>query len=151
MIKLGQLLIIIICAGVGLSYMGYFDKPEDRVQSFAEAYNRQDVNEIISMLDTPEVNQLKSTLKLTGAISNAIVGIDVVSLLLDFLPLSEDLLGYTGSRMYIETLSSESDLLRTEATVHTKVITEFENNREEENLVFHLKKKDRIWYITDIQ
>ena len=149
--RLGQLLIILICAGVFLSYMGYFEKPEDRVQEFSEAYNRQDIKKMISMIHHPEVDQIKNTFNFTGAISSALLGVDVVDLLINFMPLSEELLGYTGSRMYIDVQSSESDLLRTEAIVYAKVKTEYEGVSEEEHLVFYLKKKDRLWYITDIK
>ncbi|ANU17894.1 hypothetical protein BBI11_13005 [Planococcus maritimus] len=149
--RLGQLVIILICAGVFLSYMGYFEKPEDRVQEFSEAYNRQDIKKMISMIRHPEVDQINNTFNFAGAISNALLGVDVAELLINFMPLSEELLGYTGSRMYIDVQSSESDLLRTEAVVHAKVKTEYEGVSEEENLVFYLEKKDRLWYITDIK
>lgn len=61
------------------------------------------------------------------------------------MPISEDLLGYTGSRMHAEIQSTDMDFLRNNATVHTSISTESENNTLVENLVFQLKKKDRDW------
>ncbi|MEL3970798.1 hypothetical protein AAEO50_00760 [Rossellomorea oryzaecorticis] len=144
-------LVAMVCAGVFLSYMGYFEKPEDRVDAFMDAYNRQDINKMFNMVKNPEVDKMKSALKFTGSISKAVLGVDVAELLIDFLPISEDVLGYKGSRMYAVVKGSEMDLLRTEAKVYAEVKTESKNDSEIQNLVFHLKKKDRIWYITDVR
>lgn len=149
--KFGTIMVVIICAGVFLSYMGYFDKPEDRVNDFLAAFNRQDMKEMISMVDNPEVDKIKATLNFAGAISNSVLGVDVSQLLLDFLPISEDLIGYKGARMYADIKSTNMDMFHTDAKVYAVVTTDSNNKRKDENLVFFLKKENRSWYITDIQ
>ncbi|QHE63331.1 hypothetical protein FHE72_21835 [Rossellomorea vietnamensis] len=144
-------LVVMVCAGVFLYYMGYFAKPEERVNAFVDAYNHQDMNKMFEMVKNPEVDKIKSALKFTGSISEAVLGINVAELLIDFLPISEDLLGYKGSRMYAEITGSEMDILRTEATVYAEVKTESNQSNEIQNLVFYLKKVDRTWYITDVK
>ncbi|MFT9817784.1 hypothetical protein [Lysinibacillus sp. NPDC056185] len=151
MIKWKFIVIIIVCGGIFLSYMGYFDKPEDCIDDFFDAYNQQDVRKMLEIIDNPEVSKIKSVLSFTGVISDALVGVDMGELLLDFMPISEDLLGYTGSRMHADIQSSEMDFLRNRATVHVRVMTESDDKSSVDNLLFKLKKKDRKWYITDVQ
>ncbi|MCA1055204.1 hypothetical protein LCM10_09410 [Rossellomorea aquimaris] len=146
-------LVVMVCAGVFLTYMGYFAKPEDRVNAFVDAYNHQDMNAMFEMVKNPEVDKMKSVLKFTGSISEALLGVNVSELLVDFLPISEDVLGYKGSRMHAEITGSDMDLLRTEATVHAEVRTESsesDQSSEIQDLVFYLMKIDRVWYITDV-
>ena len=149
--RFGGILVLLIFFGIVLSYLGYFDKPEDRVNSFLDAYNRQDLTGMMDMIDNPEVDKLGNALGLTGTISEALLGVNVADLLVDFMPLSEDLMGYEGSRMFAKINSVDMDLLRTEAKVYADVTAKFENESEQESLVFYLKKKDRNWYITDVQ
>ena len=121
------------------------------MNSFLDAYNRQDLTGMMEMIDNPEVDKLQNALGLTGTISEALLGVNVADLLVDFMPLSEDLMGYEGSRMFAQIKSVDMDLLRTEAKVYADVTAKFENESEQDSLVFYLKKKDRNWYITDVQ
>ncbi|OZT12905.1 hypothetical protein CHN50_07625 [Priestia aryabhattai] len=151
MFKWKKILLIVVCAGVFLFYMGYFNKPEDKVNDFVSAYNHQNVRAMIGMFDNQEVNQMKSAMSFAGKISEATLGIDASELLMDFLPISESLLGYTGSRMDAYIQSTDMDLLHSEAKVYTQISISEDEATENENIIFFLKKKDREWYITDIQ
>ena len=151
MTRFRGIFLLLIFFGIVLFYLGYFDKPEDRVNSFLDAYNRQDLTGMMEMIDNPEVDKVENALGLTGTISEALLGVNVADLLVDFMPLSEDLMGYEGSRMFAQIQSVDMDLLRTEAKVYADVTAKFENESEQDSLVFYLKKKDRNWYITDVQ
>ena len=106
---------------------------------------------MMEMMIIQRSDKLENALGLTGTISEALLGVNVADLSVDFMPLSEDLMGYEGSCMFAQIKSVVLDLLRTEAKVYADVTTKFENESEQESLVFYLKKKDRNWYITDIQ
>ena len=67
--KIGTTVVLLIFVGVVIAYLGYFEKPEDRVNSFVDAYNRQDLAGMIEMVDNPEVDEIKSVLNFTGMIS----------------------------------------------------------------------------------
>ncbi len=43
------------------------------------------------------------------------------------------------------------DLLHSEAKVYKQILISEDEATENENILFFLKKKDREWYITDIQ
>jgi hypothetical protein len=143
--------IFIVCAGVFLYYFGYFEKPEDRVEDFIEAFNNNDLREMMDMIDNPDVNQLKSGLGFIGTLSDAILGVDMYELLLDFLPISEGLLGSDGMNMNVYDVHSvDMDILRTEATVVVEVEVESDGGYEMELWEVDLEKKDREWIIKDI-
>ena len=143
--------VIIICAGVFLYYLGYFEKPEDRVEEFIEAINNKDLREMMDMMDNPEVRQVKSSLGLIGTLSDSILGIDMSELLLDFLPISESVLGSDGMNMYLSDVRSvDMDILRTEATVVVEVDVESDYDEETEVWEVELEKQDHEWMIKDI-
>ena len=151
MFNLKFLGVIIICAGVLLYYFGYFEKPEDRVEDFIEAVNNNDLREMIGMIDNPDINKMENGLSLVGTLSDAILGIDMSELLLDFLPISESLLGSDGMNMYLyDVYSVDMDILRTEAIVVAEVEIEIDGSNETELWEVELEKKDREWIIKDI-
>lgn len=132
--------------------MDYFDKPETKVQEFADARNDQDVEGMLDILDSPEIDQLKRTMKITGKISEALVGMDVTDMLLDVFPLMKEFTDRDGApHMSVDVQEVESNLSRSEAQVYGNVTYETEEETEEVKTVFYLHKNNRTWYISDFE
>src|SRR5699024_11592234 len=105
--------ILIICLIAGVLavavYLGYFDKPEAKVQEFTDAHNDQDVERMLEILDSAEIDQLKGTMKITGKISEALVGMDVTDILLDVFPLMKEFADMDGAPyMYVDVQDRKS-------------------------------------------
>lgn len=148
--------ILIICLIAGVLavpfYLGYFDKPEAKVQEFTDAHNDQDVERMLEILDSAEIDQLKGTMKITGKISEALVGMDVTDILLDVFPLMKEFADMDGAPyMSVDVQEVKTNLSKNDAQVYGDVIYETEKEREEVKAVFYLHKKDRSWYISDFE
>lgn len=132
--------------------MDYFDKPETKVQEFTDARNNQDIEGMLDILDSPEIDQLKRTMKITGKISEALVGMDVIDMLLDVFPLMKEFTDRDGApHMSVDVQEVESNLSRSEAQVYGNVTYETEEETEEVKAVFYLHKNNRTWYISDFE
>ena len=151
--KLKSLIVIVVLIGVGLWYFNFFDKPEHTINKFGDSVNSLDLEGILETLDPAQTKMARAVTGVLGTVSKAIAGVDVVDTILPLLPFMVDYVrdndGGTMPYLRFEYISTEMNLLRTEATVKAYLIDDTTNQREEST--FHLKKIDRKWRIMNIK
>ena len=118
---------------------------EARIEAFVDAYNDGDMDALLECMDRKSRKQLQATMNILGALSGALLGVDIS--LSDLFSLGISMTDEDWLTVTISNITVDGD----EAVVNGKMSLNNGHFTENDSVTFFMLKEDSDWYVQDMK
>jgi len=126
-------------------------RAEKVVKDFISAYNKADVDVMLTYIDPAMAKGIRAAFELVGGFLGDLIGLKIdIKYLLDAMPLFAALAGPSGyAKMTIKSISS--DVVDETANVYVELEVNTDGNIEKTSSIFEMEMIDGDWYIINFK